>query len=125
MFYVLYIDPQSGQFAYEDHNEPYTDDTEYNWRNDNPDKNLIAIFDNKDNKINLAHEERNNFALLCRDYGFSMSDYRMKILANGQLCELIGFKPRNRKYPCILRPCGARATRNIKASPLYVKNHIA
>ena len=122
MLYVLYTDA-SGNERYELIGRAYSDSIRDKWQASHPDCKLTAMFDAADDKILSGHKEYSDFCLLCKEYGFDISDYRRKVRTGpGETGELIGFKPANRKYKCIIRM--ADRTHNIKATVGYVRDSL-
>lgn len=62
------------------------------------------------------------FERLCFLFGFKPSDYRRQININGDTQELVGFQPRNHKYPCITYSRNHKGYR--KASAKFIMSHI-
>ena len=47
--------------------------------------------------------EQVSFETYCRDFGFSPNDYGAEYISNGKVMKFIGFNPRARKYPYLVR----------------------
>ena len=120
MLYILYQD-QNGENRFETDNSAYTPDFDNSWRTKNPNCKLIAVHDANADLTANEQTQRLQFNINCGTYGFRPADYRMRVRLNsGGLGELIGFNPRNRKYPCLIKPLLAGQPR-IKTTPDYVK----
>ena len=79
-----------------------------------PTAQILYVFENP--QIN---NPRTNFDQHCLFYNFKPSDYRRKFRTNtGETEELIGFKPRNHKYPCIV--WNETKQKYMKATPEFV-----
>lgn len=125
MLYVLYSDPATGALSYETLNNQYTPNLPNDWQTYRPGMKLIAIFNEADNKITQTGNEMAEFAALCQCYGFGAGDYRAKVSISGKLYELVGFRKRNPRYPCLLRAVNSPDGKaSVKTSPTYVRQHM-
>jgi hypothetical protein len=102
-----------------------TDKTPDKWITDNPDKDVQYIFDkNADMKSRQDYIE-SVFDECCYRYGFAPSDLHRKFVSqyghtNGHICEFIGIKTRNPKYPCQIRDTVTGKT--YKVTPSFIRN---
>lgn len=60
--------------------------------------NVLNVGENKEN----LDSEQLKFEAYCSQFGFKKSDYKCKVSLSRSSYTLIGFKPSNRKYPCIV-----------------------
>lgn len=88
-----------------------------------PDWNIIAIFDLRNNIIDMQNKEMVDFDYYCYDYDFDPRDYKRKVIKpGGTIYELVGFAPHNRKYKMLLRNIITNNT--VKASEKFVRRYM-
>jgi len=79
--------------------------------------NVLNIGENKEN----IDSDQLKFEAYCLQFGFKKSDYNLNVSINRGVYKLIGFKPNNRKYPCIVEgPQGGK----YKVSVNQVKDNL-
>lgn len=68
----------------------------------------------------LDNIEQAKFASRCTRYGFTENDYNRTVNIGRNSYKLVGFKPANRKYPCIVENHKGR----YKMTKLQVSNNL-
>lgn len=68
----------------------------------------------------LDNIEQAKFASQCTRYGFTENDYNRTVTIGRSSYKLVGFKPVNRKYPCIVENHKGR----YKMTKLQVSNNL-
>ena len=123
MLYILYQDDK-GENRFDAVAKAYSPGFDDEWRRDNPTRTLIAVLDADADLTAKEQNQRLEFNINCGAYGFRPVDYLARIaLDGGATGRLIGFNPRNRKYPCIIQPARTGQKR-VKATPDYVRRNL-
>ena len=120
MLYILYQD-ENGRNLFDTAAEPYRPGFDAEWRQANPTKTLVSVHDAENDLTAIEQHRRINFNVNCGAYGFRPADYLSLVrLENNRVGQLVGFNPKNRKYPCLIQPL-RNGEKRIKATVDYVR----
>lgn len=127
-YVICFKDMTTGQtdiqeLAIDDPSKPVTQIVQ-DWKQNNPTRHLIHIFDADADLRSCIDSERARFENACRMYGFTPDDYLRRITDRaGHTYEICGFLPANTKYKVSLRNLDTLG--NVKATPKWVRDLIA
>ena len=112
--------------CFNENNQNYFKNTKLiaDFKKQHPNAKIIYTFNTDDDIDTQLHLAETQFAKYCGDYGFLPSDYNAIMLEkNGNIQRLVGFRPQNTKYKCLV--LDEKQHKTYKAAPSYVKTCIA